>query len=482
MTELPPAADRPPWRAGSRAPTRAVEKLSTPRELERQKSALEWTYRFLARSVGTLEKRIKQLTAARDAALLTARLKSRSLANLSHEIRTPMTAILGYVDLLSAPDTSEAERREYLETIRRNGEHLLRVLDNVLDLSKIGAGKMTLERKACSPVQLMGEVAALMRHGATERGLTLEVEYRTPIPARIGTDPTRFRQILVNLVGNAVKFTERGGVRVVVSLVGVNSGRAPRLCVEVSDTGIGLTAEGRATLFAPFTQADRSITRRFGGTGLGLAVSKQLAELLGGDITVESNPGEGTTFTLTIDPGPLEGVPMLKSPTDAAAENATPPAVDRDFVLRGRILLAEDTPDIQRLIAFFLRKAGAEVTLAEDGLRACALATAAAASGKPFDVILMDMQMPELDGYGATTRLRAGGYGGSIVALTAHSTQGDRWRCLAVGCDGFVSKPIDRRTLLETVQRHAARAAAPRPPAPPAQGPRLVGCASRRPS
>src|SRR5881296_1827762 len=158
MTELPPAADCPRWRAGFRAPTPAV---SLPTGLARQKSALEWEYRFLARSVETLEKRIKQQAEARDAARLTARLKSPSLANLSHEIRTPMTAILGYVDLLSAPDTSEAERREYLETIRRNGEHLLRVLDNVLELSKIRAGKMTLERKARSPVQLMGEVAAL---------------------------------------------------------------------------------------------------------------------------------------------------------------------------------------------------------------------------------------------------------------------------------------------------------------------------------
>jgi len=153
-----------------------------------------------------------------------------------------------------------------------------------------------------------------------------------------------------------------------------------------------------------------------------------------------------------------------ESSADAAAEDATPPAVDRDFVLRGRILLAEDTPDIQRLIAFYLRKAGAEVTEAQDGLRACELATEAAASGTPFDVILMDMQMPKLDGYGATARLRASGYRGSIVALTAHSTKGDRGRCLAVGCDGFVSKPIDRRTLLETVQRHAARAVAPPPP------------------
>src|SRR5213080_3967482 len=298
MTELAPEPDRPTWRAGACARTPADEKVSLPRELERQKRALEQAYRDLARKVQTVEKRAKQLAKAR-AALQTACLKTRSLADLSHEIRTPMTAILGYVDLLGAPGTSEAERREYFETIRRNGEHLLRVLDNVLDLSKIGAGKMTLERKACSPVQLMEEVAALMRRGATERGLTLEVEYRAPIPARIETDATRFRQILVNLVGNAVKFTDRGGVRVVVSLVSADSGRAPRLGVEVSDTGIGLTAEGRAALFAPFTQADRSITRRFGGTGLGLAVSKQLAELLGGDITAESNPGEGTTFTLT---------------------------------------------------------------------------------------------------------------------------------------------------------------------------------------
>src|SRR5581483_4239641 len=284
------------------------------------------------------------LEASRNAALEAARAKSEFLANMSHELRTPMTAILGYADLLSDPEADADERASYLETIRRNGEHL--------------------ERVGCSPAELVAQVASLLRPRALGKGLTLDVEYRTPIPARIQGDPTRVRQILLNLAGNAIKFTETGGVRLVLGMSDATDAAPARLRIEVTDTGIGIAPEALPTLFAPFSQADASTTRRFGGTGLGLAISKRLAEMLGGDITVTSTPGAGSTFVLALDTGPLDGVPMV-----TAAEPAAPPPARRRARrrLEGRILLVEDAPDTQRLVSFWLRRAGAQVETADDG-------------------------------------------------------------------------------------------------------------------
>jgi CheY-like chemotaxis protein len=244
-----------------------------------------------------------------------------------------------------------------------------------------------------------------------------------------------------------VKFTESGGVRLTTRMAG------ERLAFAVADTGIGVTAEEQVCLFQPFAQADASTTRRFGGTGLGLTITKRLVEMLGGTIHVESAPGWGTTFTVTIDPGPLNEVPMVATPTDMqpipAAAAATPLRLDC------RVLLAEDGEDNRRLLAFYLRKAGAEVVTAENGEVACALVREAEAAGRPFALVLMDMQMPVLDGYQAAAALRRGGYGGWIVALTAHAMEGDRERCLRMGCDDYLSKPLSGEELLMTVSRHA---------------------------
>jgi PAS domain S-box-containing protein len=400
-------------------------------------------------------------TAMIESALEAARVKSEFLANMSHEIRTPMTAILGYTDLLSDPEAGETERAGYLETIRRNGEHLERIINDILDLSKIEAGKMALERVACSPVQLVSEVASLMRPRAVGKGLTLDVEYRGPLPARVQADPTRLRQILMNLAGNGIKFTETGGVRMELSMADAT------LRFGVVDTGIGITPEAQARLFAPFSQADASTTRRFGGTGLGLTISKRLAQMLGGDVAVRSTPGEGSTFVLSLDAGSLDGVPMLEDPIEA--QIATPAPRLRSGAARlnlgGRVLLAEDAPDSQQLISFYLRRAGVQVETAEDGRAACTAALAALVAGRPFDVILMDMQMPLLDGYGATARLRATGYTAPIVALTAHAMEGDREKCIRAGCDDFLAKPIDHDALIETVRGYL-RTAEGQPPAP----------------
>ncbi|MFH1267908.1 MAG: ATP-binding protein [Planctomycetota bacterium] len=256
----------------------------------------------------------------------------------------------------------------------------------------------------------------------------------------------------MNLVSNAIKFTETGSVRVVVRFV-PGTTRPPCLQFDVIDTGIGMTQEQLAGLFQPFTQADSSTTRKFGGTGLGLTISKRLAELLGGEISVISAPGKGSTLSVTVETGPLDGVRMLDSPTAAMAStkhkikaSATP-----EITLNCRILLAEDGPDNQRLIAFILTKAGADVTVVENGQIAHDEALATRAAGNPFDVILMDMQMPVMDGYTATARLREAGYAGPIIALTAHAMEGAETACRAAGCDGYAAKPIDRATLLGTI-------------------------------
>ena len=408
------------------------------------------------RQAGELAVLARDRDEARRAAQEASRLKSEFLAHTSHEIRTPMTALVGYTELLGDPDLSPAERAEGLATIRRNGEHLMTIVNDILDLSKIESGRMTIERMACSPFALVAEVAAVLRPRAAHDGLDVEVGYRSPLPETIETDPTRLRQILLNLVGNAIKFTPRGSVRLEVGPV-----EDTRLCFEVIDTGIGLDAEQQARLFTAFSQADASTTRRFGGTGLGLAISKRLAGMLGGDLRVRSVPGEGSTFTLTIDVGSLAGVRLLDRPPDvpAAAERREPSA-HAPQALRGRILLAEDGLDARRLLARHLRAAGAEVETAENGLVACELALRAAEAGAPYDLILMDMQMPELDGYAAAARLRAAGYRGPIVALTAHAMEDERARCLGAGCDGFAAKPILRRTLIEVARAYLAPAGA----------------------
>ena len=324
--------------------------------------------------------------------------------------------------------------------IRRNGEHLMSVIGDILDLSKIEAEKLQIEPARCSPVQLVAEVVSLMRPQAAAKQLKLKTELAGPLPETVLTDPLRLRQVLVNLVGNAIKFTDQGEVRLAVRLTG-DSG-SPRLHFDVTDTGIGMNEEQINKLFQPFTQVDNSSTRKFGGTGLGLCISKHLAEAMGGTIEVRSEPGKGSTFSVTIDPGPLAGIHMIQNAQEALLDrppSATAATPDK-IVLHGRILLAEDGPDNQRLICLLLTKAGAEVTAVENGQLAVEAALAAREAGKPFDVILMDMQMPVMDGYDATRQLRKRGYTAPIVALTAHAMADDRQKCLDAGCDDYASQ------------------------------------------
>jgi CheY-like chemotaxis protein len=375
---------------------------------------------------------------------------------MSHEIRTPMTAILGYADMTLEESLSLAAR-EHVDVIKRNGQHLLGLINDILDLSKIEAGKMEFARVRCSPAELLSEVAALMQVRADAKRLRLTTELTGPIPETMLTDPLRFRQVLVNLVGNAIKFTDHGDVQVTAQLV--NSSSGPQLCVRVRDTGIGMSRDEVRRLFHAFTQVDNSAARKFGGSGMGLCISKYLAEALGGTITVRSVPDRGSIFTLTIDPGPLTGVPMFHGRLDAAVKRQADAAVNPEpsAALTGRVLLVEDGSDNRRLISLLLRKAGASVVAVEDGRVALGTALAAKEIGEPYDVILMDMQMPVMDGYTATRRLRDAGYDGPIVALTAHAMDQECQRCLEAGCDDYATKPVDRPKLLAMVAHWIGR-------------------------
>jgi len=388
--------------------------------------------------------------------------KSEFLANMSHEIRTPMTAILGYTELLLQDgDLTGASQpwAENIRTIQRNGEHLLTIINDILDLSKIEAGKMTVERIGCSPHQILADVGTLMRVKADSKRLSLGLECVGPIPRTIQSDPVRLRQVLINLVGNAIKFTERGSVRVIARLGDDRGQDNPRLIFEVMDTGVGLTPQQIDKLFKPFSQADTSTTRKFGGTGLGLTISKLFAELLGGDLTVRSTPGQGTSFVVQIATGLLDGVEMIDKPIEAVVIEPEKTSVKThettDRPLENvRILLAEDGLDSQRLISFILKKWGVLVELADNGRIAIDKALTAWGENKPFDVILMDMQMPEVDGYTATRKLREEGYTAVIIALTAHAMAEDRQKCLDSGCVDYATKPINKDQMLATIQSH----------------------------
>lgn len=385
------------------------------------------------------------------AAVAASRHKSRFVADISHELRTPLTAILGYAELLADATYPPSQRNEAHATILRNGRHLLEVVNDLLDVAKVEAGQLQVALAPTDPVVVVEDVASLMRVRAHGKGLRLEVVFATPVPRTVTTEALRLRQILVNLVGNAVKFTECGVVRVVVGHDAV----AGRMTFAVVDQGVGMRPEQVARLFTDFGQVDEDAERRSVGTGLGLVLSRRLAVLLGGDLEVRSEPGRGSTFTLWLpamaaagDLWQPEAGPRPSRPGVVAS-----PASGR---LRGRhILLAEDGPDNQRLVSWLLQREGADVVVVGDGKQALA---AVAAAARAFDLVLMDMHMPEIDGYRATELLRERGVGLPIVALTANAMSDDRQRCLRSGCTDYLSKPIDRQQLVATCERLTAPA------------------------
>lgn len=406
--------------------------------------------------------REEQLSQAIVAAEAADHAKSEFLANMSHEIRTPMTAILGFADLLLEEgdrDKAPQHRIDIINTIRSSGHYLLTLINDILDLSKIEAGRMMIEKITFNICDLLDEVALLIGSRMDAKPLQFKYEYDGLIPETIQTDPTRLRQVLINIISNAIKFTDEGEVKLITRFV--DNGCEPMMQFDVIDTGVGISPEETSLLFQPFMQVDTSTTRKFGGTGLGLIISKRFAEMLGGDIIlVESKPGRGSRFRITIATGSIDEVRMLEKPmpstrVDDTIAHATPlPQMD----LRGcNILLAEDCQANHRLISLYLTKAGAEVTVKENGKLALDDALAALDAGTPYDVILMDMQMPVMDGYEATRQLRRNNYTGPIIAVTAHAMKHDRDKCIDAGCDDYTTKPIDRNKLITLIHSYFTR-------------------------
>ncbi len=386
--------------------------------------------------------------------------KSEFLANMSHEIRTPMTAVLGYADLLLDAET-DPQKLQHLETIKRNGNFLLEIINDILDLSKIEAGRMEIDRQQFSPLTLVGDVRSLMDVRAKEKDLQFDVEYLGSVPEFIKSDPKRLKQILVNLLGNALKFTDSGSVtmRIQHQAAATNTSsstsaakRRSMMQFDVIDTGIGMTVQQQNRLFKPFSQGDASVTREFGGTGLGLAISKRLAHMLGGSVAVDSTPGEGSTFSLTIAVGDISNMAFVDPnlPSDSQSEVPSELAAVSDFRLACRILLVDDRRDVRFLGKHILQSAGATVEEAENGQQAIDQVSAMGGD-ESFDLILLDMQMPGVDGYTAAARLRGMGFENPIIALTADAMHGDMDRCLQSGCNAYLSKPIDKEKLLATV-------------------------------
>ncbi len=422
-----------------------------PVEVNIQKSVFEQKSVLVAVVLDISERRKMEdeLRGSQEKAIAADRSKSEFLANMSHEIRTPMTAILGFSEALLDQGISAEEKLQAIQTIHRNGQHLLELINDILDLSKVEAGKLEVERRSVSPSGILQDVKQLLGERARERGNSLQIELQGSIPQTIQTDPTRLKQALVNLAGNAVKFTTNGVVQIVAGCDFENQ----QMFFRVIDNGIGISPEQMERIFKPFSQADSSTTREHGGTGLGLAITERIAELLGGAVSVASEPGKGSTFTLTLATGPLKGAPTISRLNTSAFAETSPRELRRggSDTIEGRVLLVEDGPDNQRLLAFVLKKAGAEVCLAENGKEGVEAALSAWKKGSPFDLILMDMQMPVMDGYAATAFLRNEGYSGQIVALTAHAMEGEINKCLAAGCDAYLTKPIDAQTFIPEV-------------------------------
>jgi signal transduction histidine kinase len=372
--------------------------------------------------------------------------KSRFLANMSHEIRTPMNAIMGFGDLLSDEDITD-QQRGYVNTIINSGKHLLQVIDDILDFSKIEAGKLDIEMSECSLRDLSAVIESIIHPSVAEKDLKFEIREDSSLPANIHTDQARLQQCLINLVNNAIKFTEQGHVYVKVSLE--DKDNQPYIRFDVEDTGIGISPEKQEKVFESFTQADGGTSRKYGGTGLGLAITRQLAKLLGGELTLTSEIGKGSVFSLIIPAGldvtkqPLLDRYNIASHTNMGREQTEQPEFS------GRVLVAEDVVTNQMLIKSLLKPMGLEVTITADGNEALQEALT-----HEFDLILMDIQMPYMNGYEATRAIRKEGITTPIIALTAYAMKGDDKKCFEAGCDDYLAKPLDRKKLSKILRKY----------------------------
>ena len=356
-----------------------------------------------------------------------------------------MTAILGHSDILHE-QLADSENRQTIDTIRRNGKYLLQIINDILDLSKIDAGKMEMETERVQPEQLIGDLRSLMDVRAEEKKISLQFTFEGEIPKTIETDAIRLRQILLNLIGNAIKFTDTGGVQVKIRHLSSTN----QLRIDVTDSGIGIAEKDLRNLFQPFTQADASTTRNFGGTGLGLSISRRLAIALGGNIEVESQVGCGSRFVVTVDCGNIRHGELIRLNLNQREHSPLP---IEEVRLSGRILIVDDRRDIRFLADRFVRNAGAETLSGSNGREAIEIIEQQIENGEPVDLMLIDMQMPVMDGYQATRELRARGIEIPIIALTANAMKSDRDQCLAAGCTDYTTKPLDRDYLIQLIDQ-----------------------------
>lgn len=417
----------------------------------------------ISRDITELRETQQELERAHQEAQQASEAKSAFLANMSHELRSPMTAVLGFAEMLNS-ESHDSKVRELAGTIQRNGNYLLRLLNDILDLSKIEAGKMTIDEELIDIREVIEDVRTLMNVRATAEGVPLHFEWISKVPAKITADEVRVRQILVNLIGNALKFTDEGEVRVSIGMSdrrrtphrrnvdepNPSAERLPTMEITVSDTGVGMSEDQIAQLFHPFTQASGDTARRFGGTGLGLSISRRLAEAMGGEISVQSELGKGSRFRLTLPVSDQQCNSMVSGQDHQSGSLQAPRSRELPRI-EARVLVADDRRDIWRVTKYFLEKCGAEVTVAEDGRQAVDAACAARDEANPFALIIMDMQMPVMNGREAVAELRRRGFDCPIIALTADAMDGEREECLKVGCNGYFPKPVDAVPLMEMV-------------------------------
>jgi signal transduction histidine kinase len=423
-----------------------VEAVALRNEALEAKARAERAQREAEQAQREAERAQREAEAAQAVAAGANRAKSEFVASMSHEIRTPLTSIAGFSELLRAGKVPAEEVPGAIESIHRSAQQLHSLVNDILDFSKIEAGHMKLSPEPCVLLHELRQAAGVVEPIAAEKGLELRMDLESVRGLRVCVDSVRLRQIVVNLLGNAVKFTPGGHVEIKawVEPAGEEAGSKRRLRLRVSDTGIGMTPEVMAKLFRPFTQADQSATRRFGGTGLGLSISRRIAEMMGGTLEAESEVGRGSTFVLDVSLRVLRGRKKRKERTEPACVEARS---------KPRVLLAEDGADNQRLLSYFLKEHVESLTVVGDG----AAAVERVRGGGEFDLVLMDMHMPEMDGLTATRALRGLGVRTPILALTASATTEDRDNSMAAGCDGFLTKPINQKLLLEAVREWAGR-------------------------
>ncbi|MEP1646911.1 PAS domain S-box protein [Rhodopirellula bahusiensis] len=390
-----------------------------------------------------VENELREAKLAADAA---NEAKSRFLANMSHELRTPLSAMLGFTKILQE-DPDESTRLEYLSTIQRNGDYLLRLLGDVLDLSRIEANKFTTATNSVSLGELLADIFETMKMRTQDYQNTLHFDVVEPLPQTITTDSARLRQIMINLIANAIKFAPKGRVDVIARSEAIDG--ETFLILKVVDNGIGIADEKLRTLFEPFVQADATISNRFGGTGLGLSITKRLVAALGGTIQVTSTEGQGSEFAIRLPVDPIGDMGLLTIHlSDEKDSDNLKTTIDQDILLNARVLIADDMRDVRFVAQHFLKKAGCEVEVAENGRQAVDMVVNSIAEGNPFELCLMDMQMPELDGLGAVRELRSRGIELPVIALTADAMKGTRRRLISEGFDEYLSKPLKVNRLL----------------------------------